>query len=139
SPLRITLLQGIARGEKMDWILQQATELGVAGFVPVSSDRSEVKLDAERAGKRHAHWSSVVRSACEQRWRARVPTVAAPQSLTAALAALPDGASRWLLDPEATAGIATMPAPTDGLVLAVGPEGGWSGNDRAALMAAGFA
>lgn len=139
SPLRITLLQGIARGEKMDWILQKATELGVAGFVPVSSDRSEVKLDAERAGKRHAHWSSVVRSACEQSWRARVPTVAAPQSLTAALAALPDGASRWLLDPEATAGIATMPAPTDGLVLAVGPEGGWSGNDRAALMAAGFA
>ena len=52
SPLAITLLQGIARGEKMDWILQKATELGVAAFVPVSSDRSEVKLDAERAGAR---------------------------------------------------------------------------------------
>jgi 16S rRNA (uracil1498-N3)-methyltransferase len=52
SPLRITLLQGIARGEKMDWILQKATELGVARFLPVSSDRSEVKLDAQRADRR---------------------------------------------------------------------------------------
>src|SRR3546814_6587150 len=58
SPLRIVLVQGIARGEKMDWILQKATELGVAGFVPVSSDRSAVKLAGERAGTRLAHWSS---------------------------------------------------------------------------------
>ncbi|KLI99601.1 16S rRNA (uracil(1498)-N(3))-methyltransferase [Luteimonas sp. FCS-9] len=138
SPLRIVLLQGIARGEKMDWILQKATELGVAGFVPVSSDRSEVRLDAERAGKRHAHWRSVVVSACEQSWRTRVPEVAAPQSLAAALAALPPGDGRWLLDPDATAGLATLPAPAGELVLAIGPEGGWSDNDRAALVAAGF-
>ncbi len=138
SPLRIVLLQGIARGEKMDWILQKATELGVAGFVPVSSDRSEVKLDAERAGKRHAHWRSVVVSACEQSWRARVPEIVAPQPLAAALAALPAGGARWLLDPEATSGIASMPAPSASLVLAIGPEGGWSPNDRAALTAAGF-
>src|SRR3546814_17387859 len=67
SPLRIVLVQGIARGEKMDWILQKATELGVAGFVPVSSERSEVKLAGERAGKRLAHWRSVVVAACEQK------------------------------------------------------------------------
>ncbi|MBB3345101.1 16S rRNA (uracil(1498)-N(3))-methyltransferase [Luteimonas sp. RC10] len=139
SPLRIVLLQGIARGEKMDWILQKATELGVAAIVPVSSERSEVRLDAERAGKRHAHWRSVVVSACEQSWRARVPEVAAPQSLAAALATLPPGTGRWLLDPEATAGLTTMPAPAGELVLAIGPEGGWSANDRAALVAAGFA
>ncbi|TDK30122.1 16S rRNA (uracil(1498)-N(3))-methyltransferase [Luteimonas terrae] len=138
SPLSITLVQGIARGEKMDWILQKATELGVTAFVPVSSDRSEVKLDAERAGKRHAHWRSVVVSACEQSWRTRVPEVAAPRSLAAALADLAAEASRWLLDPEAEAGIATMPAPSNGVVLAIGPEGGWSPNDRAALVAAGF-
>ncbi|MCD9028887.1 16S rRNA (uracil(1498)-N(3))-methyltransferase [Luteimonas sp. BDR2-5] len=138
SPLRIVLLQGIARGEKMDWILQKATELGVAAFVPVSSDRSEVKLDAERAGKRLAHWRSVVVSACEQSWRARIPQVAVPQPLAAALAALPAGGTRWLLDPEAAAGIATMPAPSGELLLAIGPEGGWSPNDRAALVAAGF-
>lgn len=140
SPLRITLIQGIARGEKMDWILQKATELGVAGFVPVSSDRSEVRLDAERAAKRHAHWRSVVVSACEQSWRARVPEIAAPQSLAAALDTLPSAGTRWLLDPDATAGIATLAADSaaDGFVLAIGPEGGWSSKDRAALVAAGF-
>lgn len=138
SPLSITLVQGIARGEKMDWILQKATELGVSAFVPVSSDRSEVKLDAERAAKRHAHWRSVVVSACEQSWRTRVPDVAPPQSLAAALAGLPAHAARWLLDPEAVSGIATMAAPSAGVVLAIGPEGGWSPNDRAALIAAGF-
>lgn len=138
SPLRITLLQGIARGEKMDWILQKATELGVAAFVPVSSDRSEVKLDAERAAKRHAHWRSVVTSACEQSWRARIPAVVAPQSLAAALASLPEGPARWLLDPVAATGVAAMPAPGAEVVLAIGPEGGWSANDRAALVAAGF-
>ncbi|MET0327326.1 MAG: 16S rRNA (uracil(1498)-N(3))-methyltransferase [Luteimonas sp.] len=138
SPLSITLVQGIARGDKMDWILQKATELGVTAFVPVSSDRSEVKLDAERAEKRHAHWRSVVVSACEQSWRTRVPEVSRPRALAAALAALPVDAPRWLLDPEADAGIATMPAPHAGVVLAIGPEGGWSPNDRAALVAAGF-
>lgn len=138
SPLRITLLQGIARGEKMDWILQKATELGVAAFVPVSSDRSEVRLDADRAAKRHAHWRAVVVAACEQSWRARIPSVTAPQSLAAALAALPEGPARWLLDPEAATGVAAMPAPGAGVVLAIGPEGGWSDNDRAALVASGF-
>ena len=87
SPLRITLLQGIARGEKMDWILQKATELGVADFLPVTSDRSEVKLDAQRAEKRLAHWHGIVISACEQSGRAVLPEVAAPQSLAHAAAA----------------------------------------------------
>lgn len=139
SPLSITLVQGIARGEKMDWILQKATELGVAAFVPVSSDRSEVKLDAERAAKRLAHWRSVVTSACEQSWRSRVPGVAPPRSLADALADLPADASRWLLDPDAQVGIGTMAPPPHGIVVAIGPEGGWSANDRATLTAAGFA
>ena len=138
SPLSITLVQGIARGEKMDWILQKATELGVAAFVPVSSDRSEVKLDAERAAKRLAHWRSVVVSACEQSWRSRIPAVAPPRSLAAALADLPADTSRWLLDPDAASGLATMTPPSGRIVLAIGPEGGWSANDRAALIAAGF-
>ncbi|RBG28639.1 16S rRNA (uracil(1498)-N(3))-methyltransferase, partial [Xanthomonas oryzae pv. oryzae] len=73
SPLRITLMQGIARGEKMDLILQKATELGVAAIVPVIAERTEVKLDAARTEKRVAHWRSVVVSACEQSGRARLP------------------------------------------------------------------
>ena len=139
SPLRLTLLQGVARGEKMDWILQKATELGVAAFVPVSSERSEVRLgDEARAGKRLAHWQGVVASACGQCGRARVPGVAAPQALADALAALPD-APRFLLDPGATRAIADLAPPSGECVLAVGPEGGWSPRDREQLVAAGFA
>jgi 16S rRNA (uracil1498-N3)-methyltransferase len=137
SPLRITLLQGIARGEKMDWILQKATELGVAAFMPVTSERSEVRLDAERADKRVAHWRSVVRSACEQSGRAVVPAVAAPLSLAGALDALPAGA-RFLLDPFADDAIGAIHLQDPACVLAIGPEGGWSPRDREQLLAAGF-
>src|SRR5690606_138835 len=139
SPLRIVLLQGIARGEKMDWILQKATELGVAGFLPVESERSEVRLDAARAGKRLAHWRNVVASACGQSGRARVPAVEPPQPLQSALDALPPGTARFLLDPGAGASIATVVADGgDACILAVGPEGGWSPRDRGQLQAAGF-
>lgn len=138
SPLRMTLIQGIARGEKMDWILQKATELGIAAIVPVASERSEVKLDAERAAKRLAHWRSVVVAACEQSGRARVPDVAVAQPLQAALSGL-SAATRLLLDPEATQSIAGLQqALDDGCVLAVGPEGGWSPRDREILREAGF-
>lgn len=138
SPLRITLVQGVARGEKMDWILQKATELGVHAFVPASSERSEVRLDGERAEKRLAHWRSVVIAACEQSGRARIPSVAPSQSLAIALSSL-TGSARFLLDPLAPQAITGVTAPgSDGCVLAVGPEGGWSPRDRAMLQGAGF-
>ena len=122
SPLRIALVQGIARGEKMDWILQKATELGVASVHPVQSDRSEVKLEGERAAKRLAHWRSVVVSACEQSGRARVPDVAPAQPLQALLAGALPSPRRFLLDPEAGDAIATMPA-IEGDVRARGRAG----------------
>lgn len=137
SPLRITLVQGIARGEKMDLILQKATELGIDAVVPVHSERSEVKLDGARAQKRLAHWRSVVVAACEQSGRARVPTVAAATSLQESMDALPAG-MRLLLDPFATDTTQSLPPPDGALVVAVGPEGGWSPRDRATLHAAGF-
>lgn len=137
SPLRITLLQGIARGEKMDWILQKATELGVARFLPVSSDRSEVRLDAQRADKRLAHWRGIVVSACEQSGRALVPDVAAPQAL--AQAAASRTGRGFILDPFAEASLASLQGATlHGCTIAIGPEGGWSPRDREQLLAAGF-
>jgi 16S rRNA (uracil1498-N3)-methyltransferase len=141
SPLRITLLQGIARGEKMDLVLQKATELGVAAVLPVASERSDVRLDESRAEKRLAHWRQVVASACEQSGRARVPDVAPPQPLASALRALGEGGagSRWLLDPFAEQAVAAVPAAMAACVLAVGPEGGWSPGDRTLLQEGGFA
>lgn len=138
SPLRIVLLQGVARGEKMDLILQKATELGVAAIVPVNSERSEVRLDAERAEKRVAHWRSVVVSACEQSGRATVPTVAAPVALADAARAV-DAALKLTLDPEGEHRLASMQAPSSpSVAIAIGPEGGWSPRDREILRAAGF-
>ena len=139
SPLRLVLLQGIARGEKMDLILQKATELGVSQVRPLWSQRSEVKLDHARAEKRLAHWQSVVVSACEQSGRAVVPPVGAPGALAAVLGALPPGGLRLILDPHGELSLPTLTCkPTTPVVLAVGPEGGWSPLDREQFRAAGF-
>ena len=138
SSLRITLLQGIARGEKMDLILQKASELGVAKILPVMSDRSEVKLDAQRADKRVAHWREVVIAACEQSGRARVPEVLPPQPLAQA-AGLRSGCG-FLMDPTAATSLTLLrDTPMAACTLAIGPEGGWSTRDREQLQAAGFA
>ncbi len=139
SPLAITLLQGIARGEKMDLILQKATELGVARIIPVNAERTEVKLDAARAEKRLAHWRSVVGSACGQSGRARIPQVDAPLALAAAAMSLPADSLRLTLDPLGEHRLATLQAaPANGVVVAIGPEGGWSPRDRQQLADAGF-
>lgn len=139
SSLELILLQGIARGEKMDLILQKATELGVSALHPLWSQRSEVKLDEARAEKRLAHWRSVVGSACEQSGRARVPAVSAPRSLQATLAALAPGGLRLILDPEGELSFSTLHVDADtAVLLAIGPEGGWSPLDRQQLRDAGF-
>lgn len=79
SPLALTLAQGVARGEKMDLIVQKATELGVVNIVPLLTERSEVRLDQARAEKRLAHWRAVAASACEQCGRARLPQIVPAQ------------------------------------------------------------
>ncbi len=139
SPLRITLLQGIARGEKMDLILQKATELGVVRIVPLDAERTEVRLDAARMEKRLAHWRSVVASACEQCGRARLPDVVAPTAVTDAGAHSADAALRLTLDPGGGHAMASLAIDAGArIAVAIGPEGGWSPRDRAALRGAGF-
>jgi 16S rRNA (uracil1498-N3)-methyltransferase len=140
SPLRITLAQALARGEKMDWIVQKAAELGVAAIVPLLTERSEVKLDEARAAKRLEHWRAVAIAACEQSGRAVVPALHAAQPLAAWLAALDADTSstRLVLHPgEGCAARALQ--PTSRATLAVGPEGGFGDSDLPALHAAGFA
>jgi 16S rRNA (uracil1498-N3)-methyltransferase len=138
SPLRITLAQGIARGEKMDLILQKATELGVACIAPIVTERTEVKLDGERAEKKMLHWRGVVASACEQSGRARLPQISEPQSL-AKFAASDGNTRRFVLDPDSgqAPGSAAIGAQ-DGVTLLIGPEGGLSERDLSALHAARY-
>ena len=139
SPLRIVLLQGIARGEKMDLILQKATELGVARIVPVDAERTEVRLDAARLEKRLAHWRSVVASACEQSGRARIPDVMPPRGLAEAAHALHADTLKLTLDPFGEHRFDTLsPVNVAGIVIGIGPEGGWSEKDRIILRTHGF-
>ena len=138
SPLSITLAQGIARGEKMDLILQKATELGVARIAPIVTERTEVKLDAERADKRAAHWRGVIASACEQSGRARLPELLAPRSLGDFLAA-DNSEVKLVLDPAESQTLAQIqPDAGTTICLIVGPEGGLSERDLAAARAADF-
>jgi 16S rRNA (uracil1498-N3)-methyltransferase len=138
SPLRITLVQGIARGEKMDLILQKATELGVAIIAPVITDRTEVKLDGERSDKKMNHWRGVLAAACEQCGRARLPEILEPQSL--AKFAAGDGSERRLvLDPDADKSLVDLRLIEQTRIsLAIGPEGGFSERDLALLRAGGY-
>lgn len=139
SPLPLVLAQGVARGEKMDLIVQKATELGVAAIVPLVTERSEVKLDGERAAKRLAHWQAVIASACEQCGRAVLPRIVAPLPLAAWLGGLPDdGALRLALLPEGHGRGRDLVPPAAGAILVVGPEGGLGERDVASLTARGF-
>jgi 16S rRNA (uracil1498-N3)-methyltransferase len=143
SPLSIVLLQGIARGEKMDLILQKATELGVQAFVPVMMARSTVRLDQRTIETRQKHWQAVVTSACEQCGRNTVPLVTAPGSLQQCLR--PATALRLILTPvngaaslAALLTTAELERAAQRIELLVGPEGGFDPAETAAAIAAGF-
>ena len=138
SPLRITLAQGIARGEKMDLILQKAAELGVACIAPIVTERTEVKLDGERSDKKMAHWRGVLASACEQSGRVVLPKILEPQSL-ANFVAGDNNDRRFVLDQDAEHSLGTAAIARDSsLALVIGPEGGLSERDLAALRAGKF-
>lgn len=140
SPLALTLAQGIARGEKMDWIVQKATELGVVRIVPLVTERSEVRLDPDRAQKRLTRWRAVAISACEQSGRARIPQIEPALALDAWLEQLPaDGGLRLSLLPAARTSIRALHFATPAGVLVTGPEGGLGERDIRALRAANFA
>lgn len=143
SPLRLTLAQGVARGEKMDFVLQKATELGVSAIAPLHTERTEVRLDAERAQRRHAHWQGVIASACEQSGRARLPQLAALSTLPDWLASLDKNSPApacFYLDPDADTCLQSLSGQVDlkqqGAAFVIGPEGGLGERDLAALRAA---
>lgn len=122
--LPLVLCQGLARGARMDTAIQKATELGAQRILVIAARRGVVWLDDERAASRREHWQGVAASAAEQSGRVQVPAVSGPLTLAAALDALPDDALRLIAEPGTGCPLPDAP-PAGGIVLLVGPEGGW--------------
>ncbi|MDR2194998.1 MAG: 16S rRNA (uracil(1498)-N(3))-methyltransferase [Gallionellaceae bacterium] len=140
SPLRITLAQAMCGSEKMDWVMQKATELGAAEIVPVQTQRSVAKLTADRAVKRTAHWRSVAIAACEQCGRNVLPLIHPPQDFAfwlANLRAQTDGA-RFILQPEGATALHKQSPPQGSVILLIGPEGGFSEDEMKMAHLADF-
>jgi 16S rRNA (uracil1498-N3)-methyltransferase len=137
SPFPITLVQCVPRGDRMDFIVQKATELGVTRIVPVLSQRSIVRLDAAQSESKASHWRAVVVNACEQCGRNRLPPVSAPVPLLDYLGGSAAAGARLVLEPdiESTALPAELGASAQ---IAIGPEGGFADGELDALRIAGF-
>lgn len=130
SPLRWELVQGISRGERMDYTLQKAVELGVSAIHPVVTQRTVVKLQADKAAKRRKHWQGVVASAAEQSGRTSLPVVNEVCGLDEFLAARNEGLM-LILDPGADRNVAQLPSEVpERVFLLAGPEGGFEDNER---------
>ncbi|MFO7188471.1 MAG: 16S rRNA (uracil(1498)-N(3))-methyltransferase [Pseudomonadota bacterium] len=137
TPLDVHLLQGVCAADRMDLVLQKATELGVASIQPVITARSIVRLSEERQARRHQHWQNVVIAACEQCGRNTIPVVAPGLGFAEVLAALPAAGERILLSPDGEHNLRGLPPPAH-VRLLIGPEGGLTPEERAMAVAAGF-
>jgi 16S rRNA (uracil1498-N3)-methyltransferase len=156
SPFQLVLAQGISRADRMDWVVQKATELGIWRIAPVFTERSVVQLDERQAAKKLQHWRSIAVSACEQSGRNRVPHIEPPAGLyellekrtatalphtTAQLEAMPQAtapALSVLLSPAATRRIADLPAGAMSATVLIGPEGGLTDVEQEAAIRSGF-
>jgi 16S rRNA (uracil1498-N3)-methyltransferase len=138
SPLDLTLVQALPKADAMDLIVQKATELGARTIVPVYAEFSVVRIDGERLDRRVEHWRRIAQSACEQSGRHRPPTILVPAALHDGLRELPSSVVKLALDPAADARFAAAPRAANGLVVAIGPEGGFAAADWRHLDAAGF-
>lgn len=141
-PRSVTLALAMPANERMDALVEKATELGVAAVQPLMSSRSVLRLSGERAQRKQQHWQAIAEAACEQCGRARVPVVAPVQELSAWLAGLHQaaGGHRLLLSLQHDAlPLPALVAPGTAAVLTLsGPEGGLAPDEEAAARAAGF-
>lgn len=138
SPLLIELAQGISRGERMDYTIQKAVELGVQRIVPLDTERSQVKLSGEREEKRLQHWHGIILHACEQSGRSLIPELRPVQRLDRWLAAPTEATHRLFLDPEGDVCVKDLAGPVGSISLLVGPEGGLGPAERELAVARGF-
>ncbi|OOZ41917.1 16S rRNA (uracil(1498)-N(3))-methyltransferase [Solemya pervernicosa gill symbiont] len=136
SPLKITLAQGVSRGERMDFALQKAVELGVDVIVPVVTERTTVQLKGERQEKKLSHWRGVITGACEQSGRSQLPQLESITPIDRLFQKTIKGAA-LVLDPEAKHSLSTL-EPQQQITLLIGPEGGLSDREIAAANSAGY-
>lgn len=136
----IHLAVGMPANERMDWLVEKATELGVASIQPLQTAHSVLRLSGERAGRKQQHWLAIAQSACEQCGRNRVPTIHAPVDFGRWLGSLASAGAKAVLSLQATpdAGLQAWQARADGLLCLSGPEGGLSPSEEAQAMARGF-
>ncbi|MGH8471417.1 MAG: 16S rRNA (uracil(1498)-N(3))-methyltransferase, partial [Gammaproteobacteria bacterium] len=137
SPLRVTLAQSLARGQRMDYTIQKAVELGVTHIVPIAARRSVVQLEEARAERRLDHWRKVIRQACEQCGRNRLPAMEPVVDLPTWLARASSGVNVLLATRGETA-LSNLTLTEPSLTLLAGPEGGWSEEEVYAARQAGF-
>ena len=139
SPLHMVLAQALSGSEKMDWVIQKATELGVKEIQPLVTERSVARLPAERVHKRLEHWRQIAISACEQCGRSMLPGLHAPMDIMEWLQQTrlaPD--TKYILLPEGTASLHDQAKPKGKAVLLVGAEGGFSQAEITAALQCGY-
>jgi 16S rRNA (uracil1498-N3)-methyltransferase len=139
-PTALTLALGMPAGERMDFVVEKGTELGVATIQPLMCERSVLRLSGERAERRREHWQAIAVAACEQCGRNRVPTIEAPRALTSWLDSLPargDEGARWLLGWHDAKPLDAATPPRHVCVLS-GPEGGLTEGEQAAARSRQF-
>ena len=142
APYALTLIQGIAANEKMDWVIEKAVELGVSHFIPLQMERSIVRLDDKKADKKLSHWEQIIIASCEQCGRTVLPTIQSPQTLKQYLQNLPEAQDLLSLYLSPTADIKLISvlkrAPGQGMRIMIGPEGGFSPDEDLAIATKGF-
>jgi 16S rRNA (uracil1498-N3)-methyltransferase len=141
APYDITLIQGLAANEKMDWIIEKAVELGVKTIIPLQMERSIVRLDDKKIEKKLTHWQQIVISSCEQCDRTVLPKIAAPLTLPQYLSHSPNSDALTIyLSPRADLKLVSIlkRSPGQGLTLMVGPEGGFSPEEDQLISNKGF-
>lgn len=138
DPLSMLLIQGISRGDRMDYTVQKAVELGVNAIQPVFTERSGVDLIGERLQRKLNHWQGIIISACEQCGQNQLPTLHLPLPLTACLTQSSLSGLRLVLDPAAERGLRSFAAPTNAVALLIGPEGGLSAAEVTLAYQQGF-
>lgn len=137
SPLSITLAQGIARGQKMDYTIQKGVELGIRRIVPILNGRSNIRLTEDRERKKHEHWQKIIIAACEQCGRNSLPVLDSPITCRQWVE-MDTNPVKMILDPQADQGIAEISMDANALTVLIGSEGGLDADEIARAEACGY-